>query len=110
MFDFVIGFAGSSTLPTQICKAFGQLIERIGVDKTAGIWDTIIRVIRHNLHLLQVNLLVAVYKEHGQDCIVVRKIGRHTLPMHPWGSGVRLLQHARMPAIPTGLFHPEELI
>ena len=85
MFDFVIGFAGSSTLPTQIRNAFGQLIERIGVDKTAGIWDTIIRVIGHDLHLLQVNLVIAVYKEHGQDGVVARKIGCHTLPMHLWG-------------------------
>ncbi|KAF8124456.1 hypothetical protein EV363DRAFT_1178020, partial [Boletus edulis] len=85
VFDFVVGFAGSSTLPTQIRNAFSQLIERIGIDKTAGIWYTILRVIGHDLLLLEVNSVVVIFKERGQSEVMARKIGRHSLPMRPWG-------------------------
>ncbi|KAI9459612.1 hypothetical protein HD554DRAFT_2176882 [Boletus coccyginus] len=46
-FDFVLGFAGSSTIPSQVRGALSQVIERIGIDKTGHFWDTFVRVIGH---------------------------------------------------------------
>ncbi|KAF8426445.1 hypothetical protein L210DRAFT_791616, partial [Boletus edulis BED1] len=84
-FDFVVGFAGASTLPSQIRNALSQIIERIAVDKTAGIWDTVVRVIGQDLLLLEVNTVILVYKERGSHEVVARKIGKHAPPMRPWG-------------------------
>ncbi|KAI9568139.1 hypothetical protein HD554DRAFT_2172537 [Boletus coccyginus] len=84
-FDFVIGFAGSSTLPTQVRNALSQVIERMGVDKTAGIWDTVMSVVGQDIHLLEVNSVVVVFKERGSSEVLARKIARHAPPMRPWG-------------------------
>lgn len=81
----MLGFAGSSTIPAQIRNALSEVIERIGVDKTAGIWDTVARVIGQDLHLLEVNAVVIVYKERCSQEVVARKIARHSPPMRPWG-------------------------
>lgn len=84
-FDFVLGFAGSSTIPSQIRNALSQVIERIGVDKTGSLWETIVRVIGHDLLLLQVNAVVVVYRERDTNEVEARKIGRHDPPLRPWG-------------------------
>lgn len=55
------------------------------MDKTAGIWDAIIRVIGHDLLLLEVNSVVVVFKERGSKEVHARKIGKHSPPLRPWG-------------------------
>ncbi|KAG9312769.1 hypothetical protein JVU11DRAFT_7206 [Chiua virens] len=85
VFDFVLGFAGSSTIPTQVKNAVGRVIERLGVDKTMGLWDTVMSVVGQDLHLLEVNSVVAIFKERGSTEVLSRKIARHAPPMRPWG-------------------------
>ncbi|KAG9312768.1 hypothetical protein JVU11DRAFT_7205 [Chiua virens] len=85
IFDFVLGFAGSSTLPTQVQNALSRVIERLGVDKTMGLWDTVMSVVGQDLHLLEVNSVVAIFKERGSTEVLSRKIARHAPPMRPWG-------------------------
>lgn len=61
------------------------MIERIGVDKTAGIWDTVLRVVGHDLLLLEVNAVVVIFRERGSSEVLARKIARHAPPLRPWG-------------------------
>lgn len=85
MFDFILGFAGSSMLPMQVKHVFSQVADRIAIDKTAGIWDTISRVIGQDITFLEVNTAVVIYRERGTETVVSRKIGRHFPPLRPWG-------------------------
>ncbi|KAI9574181.1 hypothetical protein HD554DRAFT_2034357 [Boletus coccyginus] len=66
-FDFVIGFAGSSTLLTQVKNTVSQVIEQIGMDKTAEIWDTVMSIISQDIYLLEINSIVIVFKEWGSS-------------------------------------------
>ena len=81
----MLGFAGAATLPGQIRNVVSQTVERIGVDKSAGIWDSIARVVAQDHNLLQANAAVLVYKERGSKEVTARKIGRHSAPLRPWG-------------------------
>jgi hypothetical protein len=65
------------------------VIERIGVDKTAGIWETIVRVIGHDLLFLEVNTAVVIFRERGSKNVFCRKVGKHSPPMRPWGMQFR---------------------
>ncbi|KAF8439434.1 hypothetical protein L210DRAFT_3504525 [Boletus edulis BED1] len=78
-------FAGASTLPSQIRNVLSQIIEHIVVDKTAGIWDTVVWVISQDLLLLKVNTVILVYKECRSHEAVARKIGKHAPSMCSWG-------------------------
>ena len=79
------GFAGSSMLPTQIRGPLSQVIECIGVNKTAGIRDTVLWVVGHDLLLLEVNAVVIIFRERGSSEVLARKIARHAPPLQPWG-------------------------
>ncbi|KAG9315115.1 hypothetical protein JVU11DRAFT_4232 [Chiua virens] len=59
----MLGFAASFTLLTQVQKTFSQVIEQIGMDKMMGLWDTVMSVIGLDLHLLEMNSVVAIFKE-----------------------------------------------
>lgn len=55
------------------------------MDKTAGIWETLVRVIGHDIILLEVTAAVVVYRERGSDEVLAKKIARHSPPLRPWG-------------------------
>lgn len=86
VFDLVLGFGGRATIPAQIRDVMSAVIERFGVNKNADLlWDAIIQVVSHDLDLLRVNNVVAVYRERGSETIDCRAIGLHSPPMRPWG-------------------------
>lgn len=62
-----------------------QVIEQMKVNKTVGIWEIIMSIAGHNLHLLKGNSVVMIFKEWGLNEVLVGKIGQHTPPMQPWG-------------------------
>jgi hypothetical protein len=86
----MLGFAGSSTLPSQVRNCLGQVIEHIGMDKTVGIWEMIIWVIGHDLLFLEVNTVVAICREWSLKNVFCRKVGKHSPPMWPWGMQFRV--------------------
>jgi hypothetical protein len=86
----MLGFAGSSMLPSQVHNCLGQVIEHIWVDKTAGIWETIIQAISHNLLFLKVNTVVVIFREQGLKNVFCRKVGKHSPPMRPWDMQFRV--------------------
>ena len=61
------------------------MIERIGMDKTAAIWDMVMSVVGHNLHLLESNSVVIIFKEWGSSDVLARRIVWHAPPMQPLG-------------------------
>lgn len=84
MFDFVVAFAGSSTISNYVKSAISQAIEGVGVDKTANIWDMLSRVVGRDINLLHTNNVVAIYRERGGE-VKSRQIGLHAPPMRAWG-------------------------
>lgn len=84
-FDFILGFGGSSTIPCQVSRLLGRVVESIGVDKTADIWDAILQVVSHDPNLLEVNSVVVIYKERESEAVHAREIALHAPPYRPWG-------------------------
>ena len=87
MFDFVLAFGGSSTIGHQIRNTLLEAIERVAVDKTGDLWDMLSQAVCHDLHLLQTNSVVILFKErHGPDSKpTAREISLHYPPSRPWG-------------------------
>jgi hypothetical protein len=86
IFDFVMAFAGSSTISTFIKTAISQAIEGMGVDKSGNIWETISRVVARDINLLHTNTVVLIYREReGAREVKSRQIGLHYPPMRAWG-------------------------
>lgn len=81
----MLAFGGGATLPAETRGLLTGVIERLGVNKYADIWGTVIQVVSQELDLLQVNSVVVVYKERGSGSVECREIGLHLLPMRPWG-------------------------
>ncbi|KAF9235310.1 hypothetical protein BU15DRAFT_64976 [Melanogaster broomeanus] len=85
-FDLVVGFGGSSTLPTQVKEGISKIVEGLGVNKVGGIWELVCDVIGNNWMLLKCNSVIVVFKERGdRSQIVSREIGLHNLPWRLWG-------------------------
>lgn len=72
--DFVIGFIGLFILLSQVKNTLSYMIEWIGMDKITGIWNTVMSIVRQNIHLLEVNNVVTVFKEWGSSKVLARKI------------------------------------
>jgi hypothetical protein len=83
-FDFVLAFAGSSTISNYVKGAVSQAIEAMGLDKTDGIWETIARVVGRDVNLLQTNNVALIYRERGEQ-VKCRLIGLHCPPLRAWG-------------------------
>ncbi|KAF8425811.1 hypothetical protein L210DRAFT_934937 [Boletus edulis BED1] len=84
-FDLIVAFGGRATLPGEIRGLLTGIIDRLGVNKGTNIWDEVILAASQEIELLQVNSVVAVYKERGYEVVHCREIGLHSLPMRPWG-------------------------
>ncbi|KAF8124448.1 hypothetical protein EV363DRAFT_1103554, partial [Boletus edulis] len=83
-FDFVLAFAGASTISAHIKGAISHAIEAIGVGKTEGIWSTLSQVVGRDINLLHTNSAVIIYRERGMQ-INCRQIGLHYPPHRAWG-------------------------
>lgn len=83
-FDFVLAFAGSSTLSNHIKNTVSQAIEGLGVDNAGNIWETMSQVVGRDLTLLQMNSVVVIYRERGGE-VKCRHIGSHCPPLRAWG-------------------------
>lgn len=84
VFDFVLAFSGSSTLSSHVKNTVSQVIEGFGVDKTGNVWETISQVVGRDLSLLQMNSVVAIYRERNAG-VKCRHIGSHCPPLRAWG-------------------------
>ena len=62
-----------------------RIVEGIGIDKTADIWNTILRIVSHDPNLLEVNSVVIIYRERGTEIVQARQIALHAPPYRPWG-------------------------
>ncbi|KAI9569133.1 hypothetical protein HD554DRAFT_2038321 [Boletus coccyginus] len=68
LFDFVLAFGGSSMIGHQIRNMLFKAIEHVAIDKTGDLWNVLLQAICHNLHLLQTNSIVILFKEcHGPN-------------------------------------------
>lgn len=83
-FDFVLAFAGSSTISTFVKGAISQAIQGVGVDKTCDIWDTLTRAVGRDINLLHTNSVIAIYRERRGE-VRCRQIGLHCPPTRAWG-------------------------
>lgn len=89
----VVGF-GSPTLRIEQAKdSISQMIERIGVDKTADVWETIMYCMGNDAMLLDATSVIVVFRERASGKVFCRKIGRHYLPYRPWGVEFRMCQN-----------------
>ena len=83
-FDFVMAFAGSSTISSYVKPAISQAVQGIGVDKKCSIWETIVRLVAGDTSLLETNNVVLIYRERGEQ-VQCRQIGLHCPPIRVWG-------------------------
>jgi hypothetical protein len=83
-FDFVLAFAGSSTLSSHVKNTVSQAIEGLGVDNAGDIWETVSQVVGRDLTLLQMNSVVIIYRERGGG-VKCRHVGSHCPPLRAWG-------------------------
>jgi hypothetical protein len=72
-------------IPAQIKSTISQVVKHISVNKTAGICDTLMWVIGHNIILLEATAAVMVYRECGSSEVLANKIVCHRPPSQPWG-------------------------
>ena len=83
----MLAFGGSSTIGHQVRNTLVEVIERVAIDKTGDLWDMLSRAVCQDLHLLQTNSAVILFKErHSRDSMpTAREISLHYLPSRPWG-------------------------
>lgn len=85
MFDFVLAFGATSLWTKDLKRCISKIVKRIGIDKTANIWETVSQVIAHDRVLLQATDVVLIYREREAPQTVSRRIGAHYPPLRPWG-------------------------
>lgn len=83
--DFVLAFGATSLRAKDLKKCISRVVERIGVDKVAGIWDTVSQAVGQDRTLLQATNAVLIYRERGGEQTLSRRIGVHYPPLRPWG-------------------------
>ncbi|KAF8134838.1 hypothetical protein EV363DRAFT_1159979, partial [Boletus edulis] len=86
-FDFILAFSGSLTIGHQIRKTFLKAIKHAAIDKTGDLWDVLSQDVCQDLHLLQMNSIVVLFKEcYGLNSMpTAREISLHYLPNRLWG-------------------------
>ena len=84
MFELVVAFR-ATLRHNDLKKCISRVIERIGVDKTTNIWDTLTQVMGQDRTLMQATNVVLIYRERGGEQMLSRRIGVHYPPLKPWG-------------------------
>lgn len=85
MFDFVVGFGATSSDLQLYRRVISRIIENIGIDKTDGIWNVVLRTVGHDLALLQSTNVICIHKDRGDVAVSCRSIGHHDPAVRPWG-------------------------
>lgn len=80
----MLAFADCSTIVHHIRNTISQVIEQIGVDKVANIWDTISQVVGHDIELFHMN------NKRDAEGIKCRHIRSHSPLLRAWGFEFRV--------------------
>ncbi|KAF8547654.1 hypothetical protein OG21DRAFT_1527013 [Imleria badia] len=83
--DLVLGFGGHVTILAQVRNALSAVIKCLGINKhISQLWDAIVEVVSQELDLLQVNSVIATYRERGSQTVECQEIGLQSPLMRPW--------------------------
>ena len=96
----MLGFGAASPDPQLYRRVISRIIENIGVDKTDGIWDTVLRAVGHDAGLLRSTNVICIHKDRGDTRVSCRSIALHAPAVRPWGveftlCGTPGCQHSR---------------
>lgn len=86
IFDWVIGFAGNSTIPILTVHALSRLVSEAFIGDSKSFTEVLTRSVVSDHTLLKQNCVVAIFKENGET----KKwgIAAHETPLRPWGLAV----------------------
>jgi hypothetical protein len=82
--DFILAFAGESTLPDIVNPDIIVLMKEIGIYQTRDIWAATMKALAHKRHLLEHTSLVLIYRD-TENKLQSRGIGLHLPPHRAFG-------------------------
>lgn len=87
IFDFVVGFGGSGTLPTVVASAVRGFVVQCGLYGTGDIWASVCNMLTSNNEVLNYTTLVILYavEVNGERQVESRQITKHAPPYHAFG-------------------------
>lgn len=89
----------------EIRNALSRVIECVGIDKTAGIWDSVSKVVSYDQVLLDSSVVVICRErdEANPTNIIARKIARHQASRRPYGFEFKTCGNRECPGGSRGL-------
>jgi hypothetical protein len=87
IFDFIIGFGGSSTLPVNVGPMVQAFVRNATLFGIPDVWDSLCELLASSPDVLEYNTVVIVYGSYveGRRIVESREIGKHRPPYRAFG-------------------------
>src|ERR1700692_470837 len=87
IFDFIIGFGGSSTLPGNVGPMVQAFVRNATLFGIPDVWDSLCELLASSPDVLEYNTVVIVYGSYveGRRIVESREIGKHRPPYRAFG-------------------------
>jgi hypothetical protein len=87
IFDFIIGFGGSSTLPVNVGPMVQAFVRNATLFGIPDVWDSLCELLASSPDVLDYNTVVIVYGSYveGRRIVESREIGKHCPPYRVFG-------------------------
>jgi hypothetical protein len=87
IFDFIIGFGGSSTLPVNVGPMVQAFVRNATLFGIPDVWDSLCELLASSPDVLDYNTVVIVYGSYveGRRIVESREIGKHRPPYRAFG-------------------------
>ncbi|KAG2126263.1 uncharacterized protein EDB93DRAFT_1257638 [Suillus bovinus] len=87
IFDFIIGFGGSSTLPVHVGPTVQAFVRNATLFGIPDVWDSLCELLASSPDVLDYNTIVVVYASYveGKRIVESREISKHRPPYRAFG-------------------------